>query len=648
MKRFITLYFFLYLGLTDVQAQNSNIRNVKSETHTENEVFFNRIRREVRTKSIDSIETAFSEFIRQKIINNKLQSGHKALDTIINGGTFSDTLKILAYKNKAVLFGQVDLSKKRNAFIAAIKLINENDCLPDLLPIYQLEIAKTYLSQDNFLDATNTLNKLNIAHIQNPEKKVEVLGFCGLLYAQMDDTIQALNKLNEAILIASKNKDYFGLGTIHSSLANIYSNKYNQLKKAIRHFRISMNSFHKAGYHHYSLGSQTDIGITFSRLKMNDSAFYYLQKSYDESVKMGSKYDQSICAKELGVLYNKLGKPEKALKFCTEAKELIWNNTSDNFRYSCAFCLSKAFEALNEFDSSLYYYKIYHAYRDSTLNKDETKAIAKFNSELEKQLYVAEQEKANLEKDQVLKTRNLYIIFLSILALSIIGIFLLILHGVKNKKKREFIEQKEKNQREFSKRLLQSLEDERKRVSMELHDSVGQLLVVAGRNVFNKQFEQVESMLQNALNEVRTISQGLHPYVLEKMGLEDALLNLIHSVDNSHDIFIESEVNLSHNQLSKEQEIHIFRIVQELISNCLKHAESPSLIIEIQSDKTQIRIFVSDRGKGFELDEINTKKGMYLGMKTLHERVEILNGKIHIDSQPNQGTTITILIPFKQ
>lgn len=646
--RLLFLLILLFSTFNFVNAKNSSFEKNKISINDSAFKFNRQLIKVLKLKDIDSLEIIFSNFTTTKIEQNRLSEGHAILNKIISEKTFSDTLKILAYKNKAVLYGQIDLTKKRDAFISAIELINENHCLPHLLPIYQLEIAKTYLSQSNFLDATNTLNKLNIARIQNPEKKVEVLGVCGLLYAQMDDTIRAVNKLNEAISIASKNKDYFGLGTIHSSLANIYSTNYNQPKIAIKHFRISMNSFHKAGYHHYALGSQTDIGIMFSKLKMQDSALYYLQKSYDESIKIGSKYDQSICAKELGILYNKLGEPEKALKFCKEARDIIWNYTSDKFRYTCASCLSKAFEALNESDSSLYYYKIYHAYRDSTLNKDETKAIAKFNAELEKQVYVAEQEKANLEKDLVLKNRNLYIIFLSIFALLIIGIFLLILRGVKNKKKRELVEQQEKNQREFSKGLLQSLEDERKRVSMELHDSVGQLLVVAGRNVSNKQFEQVEPVLQNALNEVRTISQGLHPYVLEKMGLEDALLNLIHSVDNSHNIFIESEVNLSHNQWSKEQEIHIFRIVQELISNCLKHAQSPSLVVEIQSDSTQIRIFVSDKGKGFEMDEIKTKKAVSLGMKTLYERVEILNGTMNIDSKPKQGTSITILIPFKQ
>jgi len=350
---------------------------------------------------------------------------------------------------------------------------------------------------------------------------------------------------------------------------------------------------------------------------------------------------------ELGVIYNKLGQAQKALDLCLEAKALNWNYGSYNFLISCSSCLAKAYEAKNDFESALHYLKLNQAYSDSISNKSQANALAKFNAELEKQVFVAAQEKLNFEKDQVLKTRNLVITFLSVLSLFIVVIFLLILWVVKNRKKREVIELKEKNQREFVKSLLQSLEDERKRVSMELHDSVGQILVVAGRNVANKQYDQVEPMLQNALNEVRTISQGLHPYVLEKMGLQDAILNLIHAADSSHDIFIESDVDLTFSQLTKEQEIHVYRIVQELISNCLKHAQSPSLVVEIESNDAQIKIFLSDKGIGFNTTELNQKKTMSLGMKTLHERVELLKGKIHFDSKPNRGTTVTITIPSK-
>ncbi|TSJ41300.1 tetratricopeptide repeat-containing sensor histidine kinase [Fluviicola chungangensis] len=642
------IYFFFVLFFTNLEVKGTNLlfQNPQTVTQQSNSGFFRKLNQTLRYHNLDSLEVIFSDFVKDKIKNNQLVQGHEILNQIITDNKLSDTLKILAYKNKAILFGQIDFTKKRQAFKSAIKIINQEGTLHELQPIYEIEIAKTYLSQSNFLNATKALNQVNIASIQNAEKKVEVLGVCALIYAKMDDTIQAINKLDEAISIARKNNDYFGLGTIHSSLGNIYSTNFHQPEKAITHFRISMNAFEKAGYDHYALGSQADIGVTYSRMKMLDSALYYLQKSYDESIKTGSIYDQSICAKELGIVYNQLKQPQKALKMCREAKDLIWEYSSNNFRYSCVSCLSKAYEALHQYDSSLFYYKLYHLYRDSTLNTEETKALAKFNAELEKQVFVAKQEKINLEKDQLLKTRKLSITFLSILAVLISGIFLLVLRGNKNRKKRELIEQEERSQRAFSQQLLQSQEDEKTRISRELHDSVGQDLILLKNKAQSLKDHGLETSISETLNSVRRITQGLHPFVLEQFGLTAALKKLIESVDANSSIFISEEVAEIDNLLTKQQELGVYRIVQESINNILKHSESPSAFIGAAKETNAIVVTIKDYGKGFDWSEKSKIKNS-LGMKTLQERAKIVNAELSIISIVGKGTTIHLKIPVK-
>src|SRR3989344_107560 len=597
------IFFFFILLFTNLEAKGANLLFQKTQTLPQhsNSFFFKKINQALRHQNLDSLEAVFSDFVKDKIKTNQLVQGHAVLNQIIADNKLSDTLKILAYKNKAILFGQVDFTKKRQAFKSAIKIIRQKGILHELEPIYEIEIAKTYLSQSNFLDATKALNKVNIASIQNAEKKVEILGVCALIYAQMDDTIQAINKLEEAVSIATKNNDYFGLGTIHSSLGNIYSTNFHQPQKAITHFRISMNAFEKAGYDHYALGSQADIGVTFSRMKMVDSALYYLQKSYNESIKMGSIYDQSICAKELGVVYNQLKQPQKALKMCREAKDLVW---------------------------------------------DYTKTLAKFNAELEKQIFISEHEKISLKKDQLLKTRKLYITFLSILALLIIAIFLLILRGNKNRKKRELIEQEEKSQRAFSQQLLQSQEDEKTRISRELHDSVGQDLILLKNKAQSIKDQGLETSISETLNNVRRITQGLHPFVLEQFGLTSALKKLIETVDANSSVFISEEVAEIDNLLTKQQELGVYRIVQESINNILKHSESPSALIVATKESNAIVLTIKDYGKGFDWSEKSKIKNS-LGMKTLQERAKIVNAELSITSIVAKGTTIYLKIPVK-
>lgn len=645
MKWIIFLIFLLY-SCYEVKGASISLHDTRKTPEDTYSLFSKKLKRALQYKSLDSLDVIFSVFINDKVKNNRLTQGHLILNEIIEDKTLSDTLKILAFKNKAILFGQINYTKKRNAFETAIKIIQQKRILKELQPIYEVEIAKTYLSQSNFLDATKTLSKVNISGIQNPEKKVEILGVCGLLYAQMEDTTKALHTLNEDLLIAKKNNDFFGLGTINSTIGNIKINNLRQNLSAINNFRISMNAFHRAGYDHYALGSQTDIGVTFSSMNTLDSALFYLQKSYDESVKIGSIYDQSICAKELGALYNKLGEPQKALNYCQEAKSLIWNHSSNSFKKTCSACLSIAYESLKYYDSSLHYYKLYHAYVDSTLNKDETKAVAKFNAELEKQAFVAGQEKINLKKDQDLKTRNIIINFLSILAILILIIFILILRSSKNKKKRELIEQEEKSQRQFSHQLLKSQEDEKVRISRELHDSVGQDLILLKNKAQSINEKELESDISATLNNVRRITQGLHPFVLEQFGLTAALKKLIENVDHNSPIFISEEIDEIDNLLSKQQELGVYRIVQEAINNILKHSESPSALIIAKKENHSVVLSIKDYGKGFDLNEKAEMKNS-LGMKTLQERAKILNAEFNIDSAIKKGTTIHLKIPIK-
>ena len=642
--KWIFLLFFLYFQYADVNAATIS-PNQNEVSKNSISPFKKKLIKTLRLKSLDSLEVVFSDFLKDNIASNQLKRGHAALDQIIADKDISDTLRILAYKNKAILYGQIDNTKKRKSFVSALKIINEKKVLLELIPIYEIEIAKTYLSQSNFLGATRTLNKVNISSLQNPEKKVEVLGLCGLLYAEMDDTIQAIDKFNEALTIAKQHNDYFGLGTIHSSLGTIYVSKIKQSQKAIEHYRISMNAFHKAGYDHYALGSKTDIGVAYTNLNQLDSAFHYLEECYLESIKIGSTYDQSLCAKGLGILYNKINQPQLALKMCTEAKTLIWTHASDKFRNSCALCLSTSFEMLNEYDSSLYYYKLYHAYLDSNLNKDETKAIAKFNGEIEKQAIVAEQEKLNLKKDLALKTRNLYITFLCILSVLIAGIFLLILRGNKNRKERALIEQEERSQREFSQLLLQSQEDEKIRISRELHDSIGQDLILLKNKAKVLKDEELESTISTTLNNVRRITQGLHPFVLEQFGITTALRKLIEIVDANSSIFITEEVAEIDHLLSKQQELGVYRIVQEAINNILKHSDSPSASIVVKKENQCVILSIKDFGKGFNWGE-NSKRNNSLGMKTLKERAKILNAEFKVFSELKKGTTIYLKIPI--
>ncbi|MFK8060190.1 MAG: sensor histidine kinase [Polaribacter sp.] len=194
----------------------------------------------------------------------------------------------------------------------------------------------------------------------------------------------------------------------------------------------------------------------------------------------------------------------------------------------------------------------------------------------------------------------------------------------------------------YSQKLLLSQEEERKRISKDLHDSLGQSLLLIKNKVSLKSDENTKELVNNAIEEMRNISRVLHPFQLEEIGISRALENLISQLDENYkDILIFGDIDDTMNVLNPNQEVNIFRIVQECISNIIKHANADSAKITLLNKENEIIISIKDNGVGFDFSEkYNDFKS--LGLKTIKERVKFLKGTLKVDSIKNQGTTFTI------
>jgi len=202
---------------------------------------------------------------------------------------------------------------------------------------------------------------------------------------------------------------------------------------------------------------------------------------------------------------------------------------------------------------------------------------------------------------------------------------------------------------EFSGQLIQSQEDERKRIASELHDSLGQdLLVIKNLALLNKnkddQFEEISKTASLALDEVRRISYNLHPYQLDRLGLTKAIQSMFVNIENATKIKFDLQVDTIDNLLSKDKEINIFRIVQECVNNILKHSGASAATVTVQNIENQIRIEIADNGKGFDFESVKEQlKG--LGLKNLINRIALLEGEIDFISSNEFATIVKIKIP---
>jgi two-component sensor histidine kinase len=229
-----------------------------------------------------------------------------------------------------------------------------------------------------------------------------------------------------------------------------------------------------------------------------------------------------------------------------------------------------------------------------------------------------------------------WLFWVSIISFSALSFFLIYYYKQKAEKKRNEL---------YTHNLIKAQEAERTRVARELHDSVGQKLMLLTKKTKSVGNPEMEFLASNTLEELRTISRGLHPSTLERLGPTAAIKTMIDEVDNNTNIFFTHEIEDIDTFLSKEASLHLYRIIQEILNNMVKHAEAKAASIIIEKKKQTIEATISDNGKGFDYIE-KIKTSTSLGMQTLLERAKILHSKIDIKSQPNKGTTITLSIPL--
>lgn len=201
--------------------------------------------------------------------------------------------------------------------------------------------------------------------------------------------------------------------------------------------------------------------------------------------------------------------------------------------------------------------------------------------------------------------------------------------------------------------MLQGQEVERERIARDLHDSLGGLLstvklhfdAIQAKNpdiTHQKEYNKAYNLLDAACNEVRTISNNMQPGALLKMGIVPAIRDLVNRIESEDTPHIEFIHYGALQALPVGVILHIYRIVQELLYNCLKHSHAREILIQLIRNEEDLEIMVEDDGKGYDPGDV--RKGM--GTENVAARVNFLKGEISIHSEKGVGTTTTITIPF--
>ncbi len=432
-------------------------------------------------------------------------------------------------------------------------------------------------------------------------------------YLRLNDFEQALEYNRQAEVIGEQLQDQYGLGIVYNNFGQIYFEQ-GEIERSLEYYRKSLEAKE-------AVGINSNVVPTYNNL---------------------------------GQAYILLNRPMEAIRYLKEGLELAggdetWHITSN---------LTKAYSAAGMPDSSAYYLDLTLAYRDSIFTIERHSVIDELRTEYEseRQEMAIAQLEASQQKNRILLA-GLSGLFGATL---IIGFLML-----KNyRKKRVIAQQNEKLEKQHVEKLLkeqeliginamlEGQEAERGKIAEELHDTIGSSLatlklyiegleVSNGKDEYQALHEKASQLLENTYDEVRKIAHSKSSGVLIKKGLVPAVRSMGEKISETRKIQIQVIGTGLEDRLENSVEISIFRSIQELLSNAVKHSKASEVVVQITQHGEMLNIIVEDDGEGF--DTRKTRWG--LGYSTIQNRMDELNGDLTIDSSPGNGTTVIMNIP---
>ena len=424
---------------------------------------------------------------------------------------------------------------------------------------------------------------------------------------------------------------------------------FNYFKKALQLIRIDKDTLAEA----HMLNNFGVLHNEFTSYK--DSALYYFTTSrrlYKKSEYIQASFQNTASA------YKKLGEYDKAIENYQKADSLLGKEYSKERKRFLYDLMAKTYELAEKPAKALEYYKLTQAYQDSLNLQEQEKAIFDIQTKYE----VQKKENENLQLKQ---SRFWLISGVILLVLLLIATYLVYRNRIA--KKQLEVKQSALEKNELEKQLkdqelagldamIEGQEKERQRIANDLHDNLGGLLATLKlhfqnlktktdrlRDEQDELFKTTNSLLDETYQQVRNYAHQRNAGLKTSEGLVPSIRNFASKVSVGNNLVVQVEAHDMDERLENSVEITIFRIVQELITNVIKHAKASEIIVHLTSFEDHINIMVEDNGKGFDPSIVKDNDGM--GLASIIKRVEHLGGNVDIDSHAGNGTTVILNIP---
>jgi len=374
---------------------------------------------------------------------------------------------------------------------------------------------------------------------------------------------------------------------------------------------------------------------------------------------LGEYFYNNANYKKSEIIFKKalaLVKPIKYYDYCKGFSFRLYecNHNAGDFKQSSEYLLSfvKYNDSLNEIKNSEALSKLIGKYEQKEFQTE------KIDLEKSKRLFELKSRRSNF---------TLYSLLFSIAAILLAGFFVIlfyqqkletsnIIHDQSAQINNQKIKELENNmQLQSMQSMIDGQESERERIAQDLHDSLGGLLStiklrfdklvheqkITGQESYTKLYDLIDT----ACDEVRNISNDLKPGSLEKLGLIEAIRDLLNRYIHDHgpNIIFQYFGFEKPGTIDSNTALNIYRIIQELVNNSIKHANCKEIFVQLSKSAYEMTISVEDDGKGFDAETV--KRGM--GLENIRSRINYLKGEFNIESSDNQGTLFLVQIPIR-
>jgi len=501
----------------------------------------------------------------------------------------------------------------------------------------------------------------------------KILNNLGLVYESIGDPDNAILYEKRSLPYKIATHDTLSLARAYGNIGDGFSNK---------EMPDSALFYEKLGYKFYALMHDKqgmsialgDMGNVYLKKKMIDSSLSYLLKAVAISQKLSNAENTASIEDNLAQVYLKKHDLKNTFKYASMAAVYVPQVTDNEFLQEHYEMMYHYFKETGNTARAFGYLEKLNAVNDSIFKQKINIQNQKIAFEYEykqkklKDSLVFQRHVDASERKAVASRNRLYI---SLLLLLIAGLLAIIWYSrSKLLQKQNVVAQQNailqeqkirelENEKQLmaSQAVLKGQEEERSRLAKDLHDGLGGLLSGVKHSIINMKekivissgnvevFEKSLNMIDTAMRELRRVAQNMMPEALAKFGLVEALKDYCaSSCTSTFAVIFQSFGN--NVEMDNPTEIIIYRLIQELVNNAMKHSGATQVMVQLVKGDNWITLSVEDNGKGFDVDDLKSSGGS--GWSNIKSRVDYLNGNIDLKSQKGTGTSVSIEIKNPQ